>query len=428
MSHSIPNEPLPSKPYDDEYVFKVPSMRFEAYKDGEFEHDERLLLTALTGRYKLKADGFHRLLAKFIMHLNGFSTSRPFEKVEIEVPPFASEFKTAGELSNQIELNEVFYDDLIEDQLLEKLPFDREKMYQLRTESDFQRVKSWLFAAISSLLIRSRIRNPKKQKAKYKELFKKLPAISYPSSESLLNMNQTPFKIAINFNKFERIMKQESDALRFAICWMVLVLENYPRSNATDLFKFCFLNSARNHGLVLFVHWDQMGYNAPAKLKWRRLDKIAENVHGVGKSIENLERFFGELPTKADKDGKPMVFSLRWRYCRLIHSEFFSYLGISANLKAFLVLLFAQDHFILYSNKNQYFEFVKSRENRPGFQKLTEEEEEFLKKDVEYFRNKLNKNSVKVSFFSSVAEAEEYERWEAKYREENPDSGSEYDY
>ena len=376
MSDSVPNEAFTSKPYDDEYVFKVPSMRFEAYKDGEFEHDERLLLTALTGRYKLKTDGFHRLLAKFIMHLNEYSSTS--EACEVDAPPFAAEFRSAGELSNQIELSDLFDCDMNEDQLLEQLPSESGSALAY----DLQ-VKRWLFAAISSLLIRARTKNAKNQKAKYRKLcLDRLRAISGYCCP--LNLDSTPYKIAINFNKFEKIMKRESDALRFAICWMVLVLENYPDSRAAHLFNFCFLDSARNHGLALIVHWEQIRKGSSSDLELERWFRISENVDGVDKSFKNLTRFYKELPTTSDENGKLRVTSSRWRYCRLIDSEFFNYIRVSANLKACLAMLFVID-LIWCPDEKRYPGFVKSRENRPGLQKLTKEEEELLRKEHQVF-------------------------------------------
>ena len=385
MSDSVANEPLPSKQYDDEYVFKVPSMRFEAYKDGEFEHDERLLLTALTGRYKLKADGFHRLLAKFIMRLpKGYSSSRERVDVDVDVPPFASEFRSTKELSNQIGLNDLFDCDLNEEQLLKALPLES------FVSNENLHAKNWLFAAISSLLIRSKIKNPKCQKSKYKNLCNKLYALSGKNPLFNLDKDNNPWKITINFNKFEKIMKRESDALHFAICWMVLVLENYPNSRAAHLFKFCFLQCAKHHGLVLFALWDQLtNLGSDLALENERWSRIAKNIDAVGKSLKNLNQFYLELPAKM-VNGKRTVSSQRWRYCRLVDDKFFTYVGISANLKTCLAMVFVID---LFWVGKRYADFVKSREKRPGFQKLTEEEEKLLKKEHEIFQENYHRKA-----------------------------------
>ena len=388
-SDEVPSPALPLKPYDSDYVFNGPFLQFEKYRDGEFEHDERLFLTALTGRYKLKADGFHRLIAKFIMHLNDAvnAYSSRFETVEVEVPSFVSEFRSTKVLSNQIELSDVFYCDLKEEQLV--LAFDISAIRYPKTESELLNAKRWLFAAISSLLILLKIKKPAKIEQLYDGLCKgRLGKISKVQALCMSNL----LKVAIDFKKFEKIMKVKSDALQFAIFWMVLDCENYPSSNATHLFNFCFLNIAQNYGLVLFVQWAEFASSASWGLRWKRLLKIGENVDGFSKSIYHLSRFYKELLEKVDKDGEPKkLHDVRWRYCRLVDSDYFNYMGISANLRACLVFLFVEK--LNFPSSKSYSEFVNSRKKRPGFQKLTDEEEDFLRKDQEHYHKKLLKES-----------------------------------
>lgn len=176
---------------------------------------------------------------------------------------------------------------------------------------------------------------------------------------------------------------------------MVLVFENYPDSRAAQLFNFCFLDSARNHGLGLIVNWEKIEKYCSSDLEFERWSRIKNNIEGVRKSFENVTQFFKEVPMKTYQDGKLRVTSSRWRYCRVIDSGFFNYLGISANLKACLAMLFVIDLIFWCSDEKarerRYPGFVKSRENRPGLQKLTEEEEEFLRKDHQVFLYQWNR-------------------------------------
>ena len=349
-----------NRPYENDYIFKIPFMKYREYEDGEFEKDEKLFLTALTGRFKLKKDGFHRLIAKFILHLN-VNLEDSSKRLEFTIPSFASKFTSTIEISNRINLNDVF-DCELKDEQLKCCPFESFSEYK----DDFLN-KAPLYASISSLLIRLKTNNPKNLKAKYKKFSFLFPYYGRRCEESVA-------KLPINFNRFNKIMKEESDEINFAICYMVLIYENYPESKANMVFRNSFLESAKYYGLALYIKWAKL---AEDEKKLELLNKSV-NFISANEFEENLYRFSKEIR---------ISIPIRVCFSRLIDLNFFNYMGISTNLKAILVILYIENLFCCSGNDHihEYFKFVESRKRRANFQELTDEEKEYMNKEYQKY-------------------------------------------